>query len=37
MKGKGQIDTFFLTGKDGFAKELPDLSFAAGIEEHEFK
>lgn len=37
MKGKGTIVTFFLAGYDGFDKELPDLSLAAGLEEHSFK
>ena len=37
MKGKGTVVTYFLFGKDGYTKELPDLSKAAGIEEHNFK
>ena len=37
MKGKGTINTYFLTGKVGFTKELPDLSLAVGIEMHDFK
>ena len=37
MKGKGTVVTYFLSGKDGYTKELPDLSKAAGIEEHNFK
>ena len=37
MKGKGTINTYFLVGKDGFTKSLPDLSKAAGLEEHSFK
>ncbi|XP_065672466.1 atrial natriuretic peptide receptor 2 isoform X2 [Hydra vulgaris] len=37
MKGKGVIETYFLTGKQGFNKELPDLSLAASLESHHFK
>lgn len=37
MKGKGTILTYFLQGKKGFKKELPDLSLAAGLESHTFK
>ena len=37
MKGKGTIVTYFLSGKDGYTKKLPDLKKAAGIEEHNFK
>lgn len=37
FKGIGTIMTYFLVGKDGFAKPLPDLQKAANIEEHEFK
>ena len=37
MKGKGTINTYFLYGKEGFTKPLPDLNWAAGINEHEFK
>ena len=37
MKGKGQIETYWLTGREGFDKTLPYLSLAASIEEHEFK
>ena len=37
MKGKGTVVTYFLSGKDGYSKELPDLSKAAGVEEHNFK
>ena len=37
MKGKGTVVTYFLSGKDGYTKELPDLSKAASIEEHNFK
>ncbi len=37
MKGKGTIRTYFLTGKDGFDKPLPDLSKALPESEHEFK
>uniref|UniRef100_A0A7M5X0L3 Guanylate cyclase n=1 Tax=Clytia hemisphaerica TaxID=252671 RepID=A0A7M5X0L3_9CNID len=37
MKGKGTIVTYFLAGYDGFDKTLPDLQFAAGLEEHSFK
>ncbi|XP_072020667.1 atrial natriuretic peptide receptor 1-like [Amphiura filiformis] len=37
MKGKGTITTYFLRGKEGFTKVLPDLKDAAGLDEHEFK
>jgi class 3 adenylate cyclase len=37
MKGKGQIHTYFLTGREGFTKSLPDLSLAAGLDAHDFK
>ena len=37
MKGKGTILTYFLVGKDGFTKPLPDLSQAVPESEHEFK
>ena len=37
MKGKGTINTYFLTGKDGYTKELPNLDNAAGLAEHDFK
>lgn len=37
MKGKGTINTYFLTGRDTFTKSLPDLSLAAGLDQHEFK
>lgn len=37
MKGKGEIHTYFLVGKEGFDKELPDLGNAASLADHEFK
>jgi len=37
MKGKGVINTYFLAGKDGFKKSLPDLMCAVGLDQHEFK
>lgn len=37
MKGKGTLLTYFLKGRDGFTKPLPDLSKAASLEEHDFK
>lgn len=37
MKGKGSILTYFLKTREGFYKPLPDLSMAAGMEEHSFK
>ncbi|KAL9957701.1 hypothetical protein ACROYT_G034630 [Oculina patagonica] len=37
MKGKGSILTYFLKGREGFDKPLPDLSLQAGVEEHSFK
>jgi hypothetical protein len=36
-QGKGTIVTYFLVGKDGFEKQLPDLTRAAPLSEHEFK
>jgi hypothetical protein len=37
MQGKGTIVTYFLVGKDGFNKKLPDVALAAPLSEHEFK
>ena len=37
MKGKGEINTYFLVGKEGFNKELPNLDNAASLADHEFK
>ena len=37
FQGKGTIRTFFLSGKDGFTKPLPDIRLAAGLEAHTFK
>ena len=37
VKGKGAMRTYWLTGKDGFSKTLPDLSKAATKSQHEFK
>lgn len=37
MKGLGAVPTYFLTGKEGFDKELPSLAMAASLEDHEFK
>ena len=37
MKGKGTMNTYFLYGKEGFTKPLPDLNWAASMHEHEFK
>ena len=37
LQGKGTITTYFLNGKDGFTKPLPDLKEAASLSEHEFK
>ncbi|XP_057309237.1 atrial natriuretic peptide receptor 1-like isoform X2 [Hydractinia symbiolongicarpus] len=37
MKGKGTINTYFLTGKVGFNKSLPDLRNAASLADHSFK
>ncbi len=36
-QGKAPLTTYWLHGKEGFDMPLPDLSKAAGIEEHEFK
>ncbi|KAJ7340079.1 hypothetical protein OS493_002803 [Desmophyllum pertusum] len=37
MKGKGSILTYFLKGREGFDKPLPDLNLQAGMDEHDFK
>ena len=37
FQGKGTIVSFFLCGKDGFNKPLPNLKEAALLELHEFK
>ena len=37
FQGKGDVTTYFLVGKDGFDKPLPDIRLAASIEEHVFK
>ena len=37
FQGKGTVVTYFLAGYDGFNKTLPDLKFAASLEEHSFK
>ena len=37
MKGKGSVETYWLIGKDGFDKPMPDLSLAASLEAHKFK
>lgn len=37
FQGKGSLFTYFLNGRDGFTKSLPDLSKAASLEEHDFK
>ncbi|XP_060600453.1 atrial natriuretic peptide receptor 1-like isoform X2 [Ruditapes philippinarum] len=37
MKGKGQIKTYFLLGRQGFSKPLPDLKLAINVEKHQFK
>ncbi|XP_074628982.1 atrial natriuretic peptide receptor 1-like [Acropora palmata] len=37
MKGKGKKVTYWLRGRDGFDKPLPDLSLQAAMEEHAFK
>ncbi|KAK2188314.1 hypothetical protein NP493_136g04017 [Ridgeia piscesae] len=37
MKGKGTVTTYFLLGKKGFNKPLPDLARAAPLSEHECK
>ena len=37
VKGLGPVPTYFLTGKEGFTKELPSLNLAASLEDHEFK
>ena len=37
FQGKGTIVSFFLYGKDGFDKPLPNLKEAASLELHEFK
>eukprot|EP01135_Chromosphaera_perkinsii_P005154 Nk52_evm2s319 gene=Nk52_evmTU2s319 len=37
VKGKGEMTTFFLTGKEGLNLELPNLENAASLSQHEFK
>eukprot|EP01137_Pigoraptor_chileana_P018789 Opistho-2@78857 len=37
VKGKGDMTTYWLTGKDGWTKALPDLSKAASLSQHHFK
>ena len=36
-QGKGTMLTYFLNGRDGFTKPLPDLCKAASLEDHNFK
>ena len=36
-QGKGKIFTYWLRGRDGFDKPLPDLNLQAGMDEHAFK
>lgn len=37
FQGKGKKMTYWLKGRDGFDKPLPDLSLQAGMDEHTFK
>ena len=37
IKGKGQVPAYYLNGKDGFNKPMPDLAWQASYEEHSFK
>eukprot|EP00126_Sphaerothecum_destruens_P015541 Sdes_comp9559_c0_seq2m1035 len=37
LKGKGEMTTYWLTGKAGWDKPLPDLNLAATLEDHNFK
>lgn len=37
VKGKGLMTTYWVLGKKGFDKPMPDLSKAAKPEEHDFK
>lgn len=37
VQGKGTIETYFLEGKDGFNRALPDPALAAPLSEHDFK
>jgi len=37
VKGKQPMVTYWLTGKDNYDKQMPDLSLAASAEEHTFK
>ncbi|XP_046556710.1 uncharacterized protein LOC124265901 [Haliotis rubra] len=37
VKGKGVMTTYWLMGKEGYTKPLPDQSMAASLSKHEFK
>ena len=37
IKGKGMMETYFLCGKDGFSKPLPDVSLAQSLEAPDCK
>ena len=37
IKGKGEMKTYWLTGRDGFAHSLPDESLAVSLSQHNFK
>lgn len=37
VKGKGTMTTYWLTGKDGFDRQLPTADLAASASQHDFK
>lgn len=37
VKGKGRMTTYWLRGKEGFHKKIPDASLAVSESQHEFK
>ncbi len=37
IQGKRAVNTYFLLGKEGFNKPMPDLSMAAPLSAHLFK
>eukprot|EP00049_Salpingoeca_infusionum_P010535 m.182392 g.182392 ORF g.182392 m.182392 type:complete len:1996 (-) comp14668_c0_seq4:2510-8497(-) len=37
VKGKGKMNTYWLNGRDGYTKPLPDTSMRVSASQHEFK